>query len=559
VFLFFLFFWVCGLRGPSVAWPLCPSTPLFRSAEAAARRAIASLAFDRAAEWLGLALELGELAAPRRRQLLGERADMLARAGRTADAAETFLAAAEAAADPDDARELRRRAAEELLIGGHLRRGVELSTELLGEVGLGLAGGIAGALAKIGWYRMRLGASRLGYRRRAAEDVPVRAAQRVDLAWTVSSGLSMVDSMRGAVLAIHSPLLALPTGDPPRIARAACAAGMAASGISSRRLAHRMRDLAYRAAGEADAPAAAQYAAFCDVSIAFFLDNDWPAVVTHCERAAAAGNAAERGHTFEADVIEQIHCWALHAMGELTELRRRVPPAIRAAQRIGNRFVEIALRTFFPLVYLVADRAAEARADVEDAIASWQDEAHPIANPFFFALKGRTQCALYTGEVDDPQLDADWHRLTRTMFFRIPLVATESAQWMGQLATARAAAARARGDQAACDRHAAEVTRWIAKIRKSPLPAGEALAVQLEAGLAGAIGDRDRTETVLTRALEVFDKFHHRAAAAACRWRLGETLSGTLATEHRAAAERFFAAHAVRRPDLLVRTYLPGW
>src|SRR6185312_12661035 len=78
-------------------------------AEAAAQRALDALAFDRAAEWLRITLELGELTPERRRSLTAERAEVLARAGRSSEAADAFLAAAEN--EPvNSARELRRRA-----------------------------------------------------------------------------------------------------------------------------------------------------------------------------------------------------------------------------------------------------------------------------------------------------------------------------------------------------------------------------------------------------------------------------------------------------------------
>ena len=526
-------------------------------AEASARRAIAALAFDRAAEWLRLVIELGAPAGEQRRRLLAERADMLARAGRTADSAAAFLAAADGA-DRDDGRELRRRAAEQQLIGGHLDQGLVTSRELLGELGLGLPRTRPGAIARLVWYQLRLRLSRLRWRERAAA-LAARTRLRVDLAWTIASGLSMVDSIRATVFALRGPLLALPAGDPARIARAACAAAVAAAGMGRGGLAVRLRDLAGRAAATSDDPTVARYSEFAELAIRFYMKNDWAGVIAAGQRAVALGDLPSRGHDFEADVIEQHQLWALNAMGDIAELRRRVPPAIRAAHRIGNRFVEIALRTFFPIVHLAIDRADDARADVRDALASWPADPGEVSNPFFFALKGRTQIALYDGAgLDDRALDDDWRRLRRSLFGRLPLIRVEASQWLGGLEAARARAARARGDQAACERHAAAAIRWTEQLRGSHLPVARPLVLQLRASIAWARGDRERAVPLLVDALGALERAGHLHAAASARWRLGEALAGATGAAYRRAAEDFFARHGVVRPARIVETLFPG-
>src|SRR5690606_29954700 len=195
---------------------------------------------------------------------IAERAEVLARAGRTSDAAEAFLAAAEGE-QVDVARELRRRAAEQLLIGGHLARGRELASALAAEIDLSLPVSTAGAIARLLWYQTRLGLSRLRWQTRPPEAVTPRDRIRIDASWSLATGLSMVDSTRGACFAMRLPLLAMPAGDPARIARAMCAAAVGAAGMGRHRLAERLRDAAHRAAASSNDPSAAPYAAFADV------------------------------------------------------------------------------------------------------------------------------------------------------------------------------------------------------------------------------------------------------------------------------------------------------
>ncbi len=528
-------------------------------AEAAARRALDALAFDRAAEWLRVTLELGELTSERRRAITAERAEVLARAGRTSDAADAFLAAAEG--EPVDvARELRRRAAEQLLIGGHLARGRELASALAAEIDLSLPGSTAGAIARLVWYQTRLGLSRLRWARRPPESVAARDRIRIDVSWSLAAGLSMVDSTRGACFAVRLPLLAMPAADPARIARAFCAAAVAAAGMGRRRLAGRLRDAAHRAAAGSDDPSAAPYAAFADVAYLFYLANDWRGTAAASERAASL-LPDRKSHTFEGDVIEQHHVWALSILGELKELRRRVPATIRSAQRIGNRFVEVSHRTFFSNLHLVADHPGDALEDLRDALAGWHTAGvgDDVTNPFFFSLKGRTTAALYRRDPDgDPSLEDDWRRVRASLLYQIPMIRIETSQFLGQLAVARAALARARHDTSASARHLADARRWIARSRYG-LPAGTDMADLLAASTSLVAGELDDATARFRALVDRLDASGQRTTAAACRRRLATLVGGTAGDELRAAADRYFTEEGVVRPERLTDALLPGW
>jgi hypothetical protein len=505
-------------------------------AEAAARRALDALAFDRAAEWLRLTLDLGELAPARRRALLIERADMLARAGRTLDAADTFLAAADGLS-LEDSRELRRRAAEELLIGGHFLRGRVLARQLSDEIGVGVPQSTASAIAHLVWYGLRLRLSRLRWKTRTPDDDD---RMRLDHAWSLCTGFSMVDSMRGAVLAMRAPLLALRAADPGRLGRGFCAGATAAAGMGSRRLAERLRSAAHRAADED--PAAALYAGFADVALAFYLDNDWPAALRACERSAALVPAG-RGHTFEADVIEQHRVWSMSMVGDYRGLRRRVPQAIRSAQRIGNRFVEISFRTFFGNLHLIDDRPADATADVDDALAAWAVADDEVTNPLFFAMKSRSWTALYQRTADDRALDDGWRKIDRSLLAKIPMIRLETCNFHAQLAIAR--------------RQVDEARRWSKRARKIRLPHAPRLADMLDAGIAIAAGHHDDAARRLPAVIAHMESCHQRASAAAARWRLGEILGGDEGAAHLASAKAFFVDEGVVRPERWVETLLP--
>jgi len=102
------------------------------------RQGLRALAFDRAALLYERALELTaevRLTCPPLRVRLG---DALASAARCPAAAQAYLAAAAAGA-PEDALQYQRRAAEQLLISGHLDAGLDVIRTVLRSVGLELA------------------------------------------------------------------------------------------------------------------------------------------------------------------------------------------------------------------------------------------------------------------------------------------------------------------------------------------------------------------------------------------------------------------------------------
>src|SRR5262249_18019444 len=125
--------WPATLRAPE-SWRLpAPITPV-------RRRARAAVAFDRAANLYRRSLELRPLSGPEGRQLRATLGDALADAGRGAEAAPVYLAAAEGA-EGVEKLELCRRAADQFLLSGCTREGLGVLSTLLAAVGMRLPRG----------------------------------------------------------------------------------------------------------------------------------------------------------------------------------------------------------------------------------------------------------------------------------------------------------------------------------------------------------------------------------------------------------------------------------
>src|SRR5262249_11520682 len=184
----------------------------------AAEQAGESLAFERAAHFYQRAVALApdSIAA---RQWERELARMLANAGRPADAAAVYIRAAEAS-NPGEQIDLRRQAAEQLLAGGHLARGLEVIRSVLAAFSLSLPRGPRAAFIWLVRGQLQLWWRGLSYVPRSPSAIAEHDLQRVDACWSATTGLAMVDTIRAASLQTRHLLLALDTGEPYRVTRA---------------------------------------------------------------------------------------------------------------------------------------------------------------------------------------------------------------------------------------------------------------------------------------------------------------------------------------------------
>jgi hypothetical protein len=177
----------------------------------AAQRANLALAFDRAARLYAHALELGEFDAERKRALTIKLADALASAGHSYEAASAYLESVPAA-DKDEAQELRRRAAEELMISGRVQHGLDVMSTMLVELGLAPVRGGVRSLLSLLLQRGLLRARGLEYRARNREQISSLELKRMEVCWACARGLTLIDQVQGADFATRYLRLALNAG-----------------------------------------------------------------------------------------------------------------------------------------------------------------------------------------------------------------------------------------------------------------------------------------------------------------------------------------------------------
>ena len=177
--------------------------------------------------------------------------DALANAGRGADAARAYLEAV-AHSNVADALELRRRAAMQFLISGHIDEGLATLQSVLATADMKLPRTPLRSLVSLLWRRARLRLRRLGFRERDPSEIAAADLTRIDVCWSAAVGLSVVDTIRGADFQARGLLLSLEAGEPSRIARSLAmeAAHSASTGGSNRKasaqLLEKADDLAHR-------------------------------------------------------------------------------------------------------------------------------------------------------------------------------------------------------------------------------------------------------------------------------------------------------------------------
>ena len=124
-------------------------------AATAAKKAASALAFDRAAAFYRRALELAPARDAEQVDLKLGLADALVNAGRPAEAAQAYLDVAQLTS-ARHSLDFKRRAAQQLLMGGHIEEGLELVRSVLAAVGLAYPAGPRRALFSLLLKRLQI-------------------------------------------------------------------------------------------------------------------------------------------------------------------------------------------------------------------------------------------------------------------------------------------------------------------------------------------------------------------------------------------------------------------
>jgi len=522
----------------------------------AAAEARTKLAFDRAAQLYqtAAALETDDVACAELYRALG---DCQASSGRAVAAAEAYQQAAERS-HPTQASRLRHLAAEQLLRGGEIARGMSVLTQVLKETGLALAPGPRRAALSVAWRLVRLRLRGVGFVERPASSISAEDKHLLDVLWAANIGLSAVDTLRADDFLLRFLMLALKTGDIRRVAQgfATLAGQLAALGGARFGWAMRLASEAEVLARRSSDSATVGVARMCKAIVRYFAGefddaaNDLLAVeqhfLTHC-----------RGMSWELATTRSFVCFSLRLSGRIRELCERFDRYTADADRTGDRYLATNLRTYQSIVWLVRDDPARAAKEIDGILDSWPTGVYHIQH--FLHLYGRCEQALYA---DRPDLAWDYLRkeetkLRRSALLKISGVRIEYAFIHGRVAL-RMAEQADEEKRLALLREARKNARFLAK---SEHQTGVAMGAAIEAGARWLTPATNRDEglVALERAVATAEAAGAMLLAESGRRALGELLGGRRGDELRARSNGWMANQGVRNPARLAHLIAPGF
>ncbi|MFO0588753.1 MAG: protein kinase [Polyangiaceae bacterium] len=524
-----------------------------RAAEEASR----ALAFDRAARLYERSIAWRPLAGIEGARIQVRLGEALANAGRGRPSAQAYLAAAPEM-PPAEALDCRRRAAEQFLRSGHIDEALEAFREVLAAIGMEMPStprrALVSLLARIVQVKLR----GLEFEERAEKDVPAEDLLRIDTCFAVSSGLGLVDTIRGYYFQERGLLLALQAGEPHRVARALAveASYSSAEGGPARERTARLLERSEALSTKLLHPYARAWATAA-AGIAATLEGRWSDGHSYCERAEATFRDKCTGVAWEIDTMRWWSLWSMAYLGKLAELGRRVPERLREAEDRGDLYANVCHSTGLAnFVDLARDAPEEARARSRNALARWSQRTFHVEH--WWATLGERQIDMYQGNFASAwtDLQADWAKLEGSLLLRTAqLTRLEALHLRGRCALALAAASQ--GDRRASLARDAE--RDARRMSKENEPWSAPLAALLLAGVAEVRGDTSLARACLLESTPGFETADMNLYATAARFRLGQIEGGDAGRALFVDADRWLREEGVTSPARFVGMLAPGW
>jgi serine/threonine protein kinase len=391
-------------------------------AEAAARASDA-LAFDRAATLYRVTLEIRSPKSQECHDLHRRMGDALANAGRGAEAALAYQQAA-AQASAAEAFDLRRLAAAQLLVSGHVEEGLAALREVLAAVGMALPDSPAHAICSLLYYRALLRLRGLSFRRRDPGAIPAAELARIDVCWVAAAGLSVVDFIRVTGFQSKGLLLALKAGEPARIARA-LAMEATHSAVAGSHTARRTTGLIRRArelAAEVAQPHTEGILSLA-AGISAYLEGRWNDARIACDVAEQTFRDRCTGVFWERATAHSFALWSLSYQGEFAEISRRWPLLMKEAAERGDRYFGMHLGTYImSVVRLAADDGEGARQGLLEAMTLLPRRSYHVQHHDHLWAIAQVELYLGQGKGAWELLMTRWPELSRSQLLRVQLI-----------------------------------------------------------------------------------------------------------------------------------------
>lgn len=524
----------------------------------AASQAYEALAFDHAARLYRQAIELeptssSEIYALRRR--LG---NALANAGRSAEAAQSFLTAANETTDTAETIGLQRAAAEQLLISGHMDEGFAVLRSFLGRVGIDLPETPRQTATSLLFKRAKIWLRGLKFKERNESEIPQDELIRIDTCWAGSIGLGIVDTILGADFQARHMLLALNAGEPYRIVRALAmeiaysGTGGSASKERTAEYVNAARDLA----SKINHPHAIGLIMLTS-GIAAFLEGRWKDAADFTAQAEALLREHCTGTTWEIDNTFFFRLRTFFWLGDIPSIFNELPVYLKDAQERGDLFAETNLRTRVSYVAeLALDEPERAFQDIQDSLSRWSQQKFHIQH--YLGLIGLVDTALYQSNwsLAEEIFNRQWPAVNASMLMRIQHLYIESLYARARIALTKSITAH---NVKALLNEAEQNARLLEK--ETPLYS-QVLALIVRAAVAFQRKDYQRAIKLLLAGEEHAQSSDMKLILAALKYRRGKLLVRTDTDNGQSlidSAESWMLEQKIKNPARMVTMIAPGF
>jgi hypothetical protein len=527
-----------------------------KHAEIAARAAASALAFDRAADWYQVALDLGAPTGAAARELHERLGDALADAGRGAAAAAAYRRASEGASAAGRL-DLQRRGADQLLRAGHLDEGLDALSAVLATIGMKLPATPLLALLSLVWWRLWVRLRGLRYTPRDASEVAASELTKVDTCWSVSFGLAMVDNIRGAAFQARHLSLALATGELRRVHRALTIEMpyVARGGVRTAKRLDALMDRVERLTMDIGEPYAMGFY-FAALGLAHQLLGRFRAALEASDSAEVflrdcAGMGSELANA-------RIFAFtSLSRLGKMGELCRRQPVYLHEAVERGDVYAAVQYRIGHPsLRWIVEDDVESGRAGTNDAMAGWS--ARTFHTEHYYELISHTHFDLYAGDYGraHERVLSKWGPLRESLLLLVQAVRVQGRHLRASTAIALASDTK---DRAARLSLVSSAARDARALEREGAPWAVAFAKLTQAGVESVRGgDAARTVALLRDAIAAFDGESMALHAASSRRALGGLLGGDEGAAMVREADEWMRSETIVSPEKMARLMAPG-
>jgi eukaryotic-like serine/threonine-protein kinase len=519
----------------------------------AARAAESGLAFLRAVRLYRMALEIG-VEHPRY-ELLTRVGDALVNAGRSAEAADAYSEAARAA-PRQEAIELSRRAAEHYLKGGRDREGLAELRAVLLSVGMKYPESASAAVSSLLYHRARLRLRGLSFEQTSADRCAARDLIRVDVAFSATAGLAMVDVVRGADFGAQQLQLALDVGEPIRICRALAfeAGNAAAIGAGSRERLDRIVRTAEGLARRSQDPHGTALAKVAGGLVRAF-SGEWRAAQRMLDEAEVILRERCRAVTWE---LTNAQAWSQNSLilcGDLPEAAARMPALLREAGERSDRYALMHL--IYPAcISALAANDVDAGLRVATDDSSFRScELGRFTAGHWGRLISIQSVYRYRGEGRRARrfVQEQWRGVVSSQFLRVHLMRVFSE-------FERALSCIAALDEGETARTVVREAERSVKRVLGDRPGYAAPMGQFAAGCLSAVqGDRERALNAFECAAPQLAAFDMGYLALCARQRYAELLGGESGRELRKKCREEFAQLGVVDADACLTMSAPGF